>query len=167
MVGGNDKASAFIDRVKTAMQPDNQYYTLLEQYEKGRHDTVFLRKMSMAAVDAFDKPTSGSAASDYLRQQKDLLSAPNLHFIDNTTASSADIGFAVLRKHPARLEQAQPPQESQRQLHGYLCGHPLQTRPQRRSHRRRTKSIDLGSEEEKIAFRQTLEKCKKEKKTWD
>lgn len=104
VVGGNLKAADFIGRVKTAMLPANQYYTLLEQYQQGRKDTAFLRQMTMAAVDAFDKPISAKAANDFLRQQGDLLSESNLRFIIETTASSGDVGFKVLREHAAQAD---------------------------------------------------------------
>jgi len=104
VVGGNEKAADFIARVKEAMTPEKQYYTLLERYDHGERDTAFLRKMTLAAVDAYDRPTSAKASKDYLSRQSNLLTKGNLEFIGLTTASSNDPGFQVLLRHPVQAD---------------------------------------------------------------
>lgn len=105
VVGGNEKASEFIGRVKEAMSPDKQYYTLLDQYEAGKRDTAFLYKLTKAAIDAYDRPTVTRVAGEYLSKQKDLYTEANIRFIDETTQSSKDKGFTVLLQHPDKVDK--------------------------------------------------------------
>jgi len=64
IVGGNEKTGDFIGRVKEMMLPEKQYYTLLQDYEKGQRDTAFLHKMAMASLDAYDMTTTALVAND-------------------------------------------------------------------------------------------------------
>ncbi len=104
VVGGNETAGAFITRVKEAMLPEKQYYTLLQRYEKGERDTVFLHKMVLAALDAYDMTTSARVANDYLTAQKDLFTKENLQFIDLTMQSSKDKGFSVFLQNSQKAD---------------------------------------------------------------
>lgn len=104
VVGANGTAGALIARVKEAMLPDRQYYTLLQHYEKGQRDTAFLHKMAIAALDAYDMGTSARVANDYLAALPDFFTKGNLEFIEMTTQSSKDKGFSVLLQNSQKAD---------------------------------------------------------------
>ena len=55
LVGSSTTAEEFIARVEVSFDPAKQYYTLLDQYEKGSRDSAFLRKMANASWSVYDR----------------------------------------------------------------------------------------------------------------
>ena len=55
-VGASD-APAFLSKAAIALNPQTQYYTLLDQYKAGKKDTAFLHSMALSAADAYDLET--------------------------------------------------------------------------------------------------------------
>lgn len=105
LVGGTE-ADAFISRTKESFDPDKQYYTLLAQYEQGKSDSGFLRKMALAALNAYDMQNAAQMADKYLATQQDWFTPTNIRFLDNFTRSSKDKGFAIFLNHPDKVDAA-------------------------------------------------------------
>ena len=45
----------FIEKTKKAFDPASQYFVLLREYNEGKKDSAFLRKMAKAVIDAYDQ----------------------------------------------------------------------------------------------------------------
>jgi thioredoxin-related protein len=101
---GSSPAEDFIANAKKSLNPETQYYTLLNQYKNGKKDNEFLRKLSLACNDAYDLENARSTSNDYLATQKDLYTKDNLEFIQKLTRSSADKGFDIMLNHSARVD---------------------------------------------------------------
>jgi thiol-disulfide isomerase/thioredoxin len=105
LVGSTTSAADFNARVAQSFIPDKQYYTLLDQYKKGRKDSAFLHKMASAAWEAYDKQNGFAVSAAYLATQPDLYTRANLEFINSYLETPKDPGFDVLLKDPARVDK--------------------------------------------------------------
>lgn len=103
---GSSEADKFIAKAQDAINPDKQYYTLLEKYKAGTKDPDFLRKMAYAAQEAFDMENSKAMAKIYLAGQKNLFTKDNLEFIDKFTESSKDEGFKFIMNNAKKFDEA-------------------------------------------------------------
>jgi len=101
---GAGPAEMFLSKAANALNPETQYYTLLSKYETGQKDSASLRKMALAAQDAYDMDNAKRIADEYLATQTDLFTKQNLEFIQNFTQSSTDKGFNLLLKNSAKVD---------------------------------------------------------------
>ncbi len=97
-VGSSDIA-AFIQKGKDALDPEKQYYTLADRYNAGEKSEDLLKRLTVAAQNAYDEPAMRKYAAEYLATQKDLTSKDNLAFLADVTGSSKDPGFEVILKN--------------------------------------------------------------------
>ena len=93
---GAGPAEMFLSKSANALNSETQYYTLLKQYESGKKDSSSLRKMALAAQDAYDMENAAKIANEYLATQSNLFTKENLQFIQGFTEKSSDKGFAIL-----------------------------------------------------------------------
>jgi thioredoxin-related protein len=98
---GSSEASVFIGKGSDALDPNKQYYTLVDRFNKGEREPEFLKNLAEAALNAYDRPSIPVFSAAYISTQKDLLTEPNIKFLDNTTQSSKDPGFEIIRKNTA------------------------------------------------------------------
>jgi len=101
---GSSDAKEFITKAENALNPDKQYYALLNQYKKGNREPAFLKKAAFAARDAYDMDNGKMISNEYLATQKDLYTKDNLDFISTFTLSSKDAGFNALLNNPAKVD---------------------------------------------------------------
>ena len=101
---GSSDAKEFITKAENALNPDKQYYALLNQYKKGNREPAFLKKAAFAARDAYDMDNGKMISNEYLATQKDLYTKDNLDFISAFTLSSKDAGFNALLNNPAKVD---------------------------------------------------------------
>jgi thioredoxin-related protein len=101
---GSSDAHAFLSRVATALNPETQYYTMLDQYKAGKKDTAFLHSLALTAADAYDLETAGTIANEYIAAQSNLYTKSNLDFIGRFTHSSKDKGFDLLLNHGDKVD---------------------------------------------------------------
>jgi thioredoxin-related protein len=101
---GSSEAPAFIAKAANALDPEKQYYTLVRRYEAGEKSPEFLRKLSYAALNAYDEPNLKIYAAAYLATQTNLTSAENIAFLSKTTRSTSDPGFNVMLNNPAAFD---------------------------------------------------------------
>ena len=78
---GSSPAEEFLAKVKLSLNPETQYYTLLNQYKNGKKDTAFLLAMAKAAFEAYDMENAKKIADEYLAAQPDLYTKDNLLLI--------------------------------------------------------------------------------------
>lgn len=102
---GSGPAEDFIAKAKDALNPESQYYTLLNQYNRGQKDSAFLLKAATASMHAYDMETAKKLAEEYLATQNNLYTKTNLDFIINFTESSADKGFAMMLNNAAKVNE--------------------------------------------------------------
>lgn len=100
---GSSPAEDFIVKVKNAMNPETQYYSLMEKYKSGEKDSAFLRKVLLAAQGAYDMDNGKDILTAYLKTQPDLYTKANLEFIRDFTLSTKDKGFAILYNDAAKV----------------------------------------------------------------
>jgi len=101
---GSSDAKEFITKAENAMNPDKQYYALINQYKKGNKEPAFLKKAALAAMDAYDMDNGEMISNEYLATQKDLYTKENLDFISIFTLNSKDAGFKAMLKNPAKAD---------------------------------------------------------------
>jgi tetratricopeptide (TPR) repeat protein len=71
------------------------YATRLEQFEKEKRDSAFLRGLTIMAVRAKDQQNATKVFVEYLKIIKEPVSEANLWLIYDFTASSKDPGYAI------------------------------------------------------------------------
>ena len=67
---GSSPAEEFISKIKTSLNPEMQYYTLLNQYKSGKKESTFLFNMAKAALEAYDMKNATKIADEYLANAK-------------------------------------------------------------------------------------------------
>lgn len=115
-VGSSVEPSEFIAKAKDALNPETQYYTLLDQYKAGKKDTGFLRKLAYSAKETYDMPNATLVSKDYLATQKDLFTTTNLDFVSEFTNSSKDAGFDFILKNATRYDAVKGAGASSKQI---------------------------------------------------
>jgi thioredoxin-related protein len=103
-IGASD-ADKFIAKAMDAINPETQYYSLLEKYKAGNKDAGLLKKVATAALDAYDMETGNKVATEYLQTQKDFFTADNINFLESFTNSTKDPGFNILLNNPTKYDK--------------------------------------------------------------
>lgn len=106
LVGSALSAEDFNARVATSFDPDKQYYTLLDQFVKGKNDSAFLHRVTIAAWDAYDRPNAIAATTAWLATQENPYSKSTLEFVNQYLGSSKDPGFDLFMKDPQKVDKA-------------------------------------------------------------
>jgi thioredoxin-related protein len=109
MVGSRLDAKAFVADVSATFDSTQQYYTLLDQYNRGRRDTAFLHKVAMACLNAYDLVNGGPITQDWLATQTDLLTRDALYMEDLFTKKSTDKYFSTFTDHAAEVDKVVGP----------------------------------------------------------
>ncbi|HEX6426421.1 MAG TPA: thioredoxin fold domain-containing protein [Niastella sp.] len=105
IVGGSNSAKMFINVVQEAFDTTKQYYTKLEQFEKGRRDSAFLCQLALQAHKAYDMPTGKKVAKVFLASQPNLFTPAALNLINTYTTQSTDEYFGFLAEHASEINQ--------------------------------------------------------------
>lgn len=103
VIGGNNLAKELIDRVKKAIEPSNQFYTLKSKYESGDSSATLVRNMLNAALNVHENDFVKQQGNIYLSKQKNLLSEENIKIIGLTTSESTHPGFKILIENAAEV----------------------------------------------------------------
>jgi thiol-disulfide isomerase/thioredoxin len=102
---GSGPAAFFLSKAKHALDPETQYYTLLNKYKSGQKDSAFLRKVALAAVDAYEKEEAQKIVAKYLETQKENIYTEDiLQFIRKLTTRSSDKGFQIMIEHADKVD---------------------------------------------------------------
>ena len=103
VIGGNNLAKEFIDRVKKAIEPSNQFYTLKSKYEAGDSSSTLVGNMLNAALNVHENDFVKQQGNFYLGKQKNLLSDENIKIIGLATSESKHPGFKILIQNAAEV----------------------------------------------------------------
>ena len=98
---GSSDVTAFIAKGKDALDPNKQYYTLQDRYNAGEKSVAFLRSLTLAANNAYDKPNAAKYGNEFFAMEKNLDTPENIKLIDEITESSKDKGFAFIQANMA------------------------------------------------------------------
>ncbi|WP_143307153.1 thioredoxin family protein [Chitinophaga vietnamensis] len=114
-VGGGEAAD-FIAASKASLNPENQYYTQLAAYDKGKKDPAFIRELAMLASEKYDQNNAAKFSNEYLATQKDLYTEENLVFMDRFTKTSKDKGFDMYLHHADKVDKVLGPGAADKKL---------------------------------------------------
>lgn len=103
-VGASD-ATAFIAKAKNALSPETQYYSLLKQYNGGKKDSAFLRRLTAASAEAYDNKKMGEFTNAWAKTQQPLLTDNNIRFLSRFVNSSTDRAFQEMLANPAAFDK--------------------------------------------------------------
>ncbi len=98
MVGSSEEPE-FIEKANGALNPENQYYLMLEKYRSGNTETAFLLNLLKASQNAFDKENKVKILAEYLNTQKDFRTKENAEMIVESTESTKDASFKILMEN--------------------------------------------------------------------
>lgn len=101
---GSSEADQFLAKAKDAVDPEKQYYVMLDKYKAGKKDPQFLLNLAKASQEAYDMPVANSVSKEYLATQKDMFTKDNIEFIDRFTRSTKDQGFSFILNNPAKFD---------------------------------------------------------------
>lgn len=101
---GSSEADQFLAKAKNAIDPEKQYYVMLDKYKAGKKDPSFLLSLAKASQEAYDITVADGVSKEYLATQKDLFTKENIEFIDRFTRSTKDRGFLFMLKNPAKFD---------------------------------------------------------------
>jgi thioredoxin-related protein len=102
---GYKNAEEFTALGANAVDPDKQYYTLLDKYNNGQRDTSAMIYLSNTARALDDEDLAEKIADDYIKHtllklsNAGLYTKAHLSFICINTRSSKDPGFSLLYHH--------------------------------------------------------------------
>ncbi|MDR3712311.1 MAG: DUF255 domain-containing protein [Puia sp.] len=100
IIGVTGKTAAeFVDRAKDALNPETQYYTLIDHYKEHTDDSAFLRHALITALKESDDIDADSIGNVYMRCVKAPLSKDNLPFFLKITGTRNAAGFNFLLYH--------------------------------------------------------------------
>ncbi len=118
-IGASD-IKGFTAKGADALNPDKQYYVLLEKYKAGNKAPDFLRNLANAAGEVYDNEMLEKVSKEYLATQSDLFTAANLDFIDKHTRSSKDPGFKTILANGAKFDGIRGKGTSNKKLVGII-----------------------------------------------
>ncbi|MGK6353182.1 sugar-binding domain-containing protein [Parapedobacter sp. DT-150] len=77
---------------------DTCFPEFMVEFEGGRRDSAFLRRLNLMALRKKDQNAAIKVATTYLQQLNNLFTRENLSFLDATTRRSEDAGFSIYRE---------------------------------------------------------------------
>ena len=103
-VGASAIPVEFITKAQDALNPDKQYYGMINQYKAGRRDSLMLIKLASLSRSFGDEDFSEIIGNEYFKVVKDIYGKNNLTFIGQFTKNSSDSGFIMYIQHPKLVD---------------------------------------------------------------
>ena len=105
MLGSTRTVADFLKETADAFDTTKQYYTILAQYDRGRRDSAFLRKLSWFCIGLYDRQRAPAVVHAYLKTQPNLYNRGTLELIKETTTKSTDSYFSIFTSHAAKVDE--------------------------------------------------------------
>lgn len=108
---GYYKVDDFITIAGNTLNPDKQYYTLLENYQKGRKNYAVMDTLALKAMYLGDIDIANTIARDYINNylttlpEKELYTKDNITFISNFI-NSKEKYFNLFHLHRDKIDEA-------------------------------------------------------------
>ena len=83
-------------KIKRALSPETQYYTLLQQFDSGERSEALLEKLVIGASDAGDRENAPRLMRAYIDAQASPMAPEAIQLIAKHTTTSNDPGFGML-----------------------------------------------------------------------
>ncbi len=83
-------------KIKRALDPDMQYYTLLARFDKGERSAALLKHLIIGASDADDRRNAPRFMQAYLDSQESPMTPATIRLLAKYTKASSEPGFALL-----------------------------------------------------------------------
>jgi thioredoxin-related protein len=98
----------FITVSEYAMDPDKQFYTLVEKFQQDNLDASYMKLLAQNASRLGDKELAEKIANYYIDRlsEDQLYQRENIGFMLGFTTSTKERGFAVFRDHSDKIYQA-------------------------------------------------------------
>jgi hypothetical protein len=103
---GSKEMKDFIAAASNALDPDKQYMTQLNKYEKGKKEPGFIYQLAYMARAAGDDSITTVLGAVYLKTQTDLLTGKNAKFIFDFTGNTDGKYFELIKQNAAVFEKA-------------------------------------------------------------
>jgi thioredoxin-related protein len=103
IIGGRETSGAFITMVREAFDSTKQYYTQLRQFEAGRRDSAFLRRLTLMA--RYDNTVGPLVFKAWLATQSTALTPTALQFMQEFTRTTADPGFNLFLRRGQEVDK--------------------------------------------------------------
>jgi thioredoxin-related protein len=100
---GKDPAD-FIAKVKDALDPDRQYYTLIGSYRMHLHDSAFLRRALILAIQSDDEKNAEEISDAFVEQMSTPYSLEDINLVRNALLSTKDNGFTFFLQNASRVD---------------------------------------------------------------
>ena len=108
--------NAFLDKAKDALDPDKQYYTLLDQYHSGKRDSAIMRNLALAALKFGDEVEARKIAYEFIKTVHSVYTKDNLEFIGKISTDSKSIGFNLWLSHTKEINGVMFPDYAERKV---------------------------------------------------
>ncbi len=109
---GECTADDFVAKVKNAIDPRTQSYTLIKKSYLHMNDSSYLRTALMASLDAGDTLNVKILSDRYINCVQNLFTKDNLNLISRAIRSSNDSGFAIFLKYSHEIDSVLQSTES-------------------------------------------------------
>ena len=98
---GAKKPDDFLALAADVLNPEKDYYRLLEHFKQGKKDLTEMSYLARTALLLRDTVTSQQVAEEYIIQLKNevLLTKENIYFLNEFTKSSKDNGFKLFYRY--------------------------------------------------------------------
>jgi thiol-disulfide isomerase/thioredoxin len=103
--GASEEAGEFIKRAESALDPNQQYFTLLSQLPFHNGDSAFLLHAITAANNAGDEMSAKILANEYIGFLKKPISRPMIELVTPYISSESDKGFNCFVQNAAMINQ--------------------------------------------------------------
>lgn len=98
--------NAFLDKAHDALDPNKQYYTLLDRYNSGNRDSAMMRNLALATFKFGDKTKSRKIGKEFIKNLHNVYTKDNLEFIGKISTDSKSIGFNLWLHHSKEVNAA-------------------------------------------------------------
>lgn len=99
---------------------DERYPELLAAFEKGKKDSVFLRRLTLVAIRKSDQLNATKVGAAYIAGMKDLHSRESLSFIRQITRTSKDAGFTLFLNNRVKVNEVLGKNAAESKIRGII-----------------------------------------------
>jgi hypothetical protein len=99
---------------------DERYPELLAAFEKGKRDSVFLRRLTLMAIRKSDQPNATKVGAAYVAGLKNLYSPESLSFIKQITRTSKDAGFMLFLNNKTKINEVLGKNAAESKIRGII-----------------------------------------------
>jgi thioredoxin-related protein len=114
--GGILSPKEFIDAAAKALDPNKQFYSLMQKYQNGTADSAVVKELAVRSFHFGNYELSSTLVHAYISSIKHIYDKSNLQFFRDVTNSSKDTGFYLWLRHPDEVDQVMGKDYSHREV---------------------------------------------------